>query len=421
MASSSEGERASAAVSGEGEREVLDYLDYPCTERLRLRRLVACFSDYQFIDIYPLVRNKMGVIFHASDLAKQVNAGLLRDAYHCVRSFAPFHDSSNEATLLATFLQQLMGIYGYFAGGNNPCAACVVCDWFIKLYEMPVLAKYPCFAAVVDDVLFLRPHRVKASVDWSLVLNKAANMVKEMSFKVPELRARMQYPRGQNHLYNVVAVRSSNLAASFRQRRPAKNSHQKQATDIARLFLQLKKRLPSSDLMEGRSGCFSADSTLEQPDAQIALLEEALQAGWHPVMKPVYRHPPAHLPKEAFPLEAFLTRNAMSASMDIPLPRQGHGPEHSSKLASSEINPGKLVALASPEMQSGMKRSSFEEADQDSTHPGNDSKRPRVTRTASYDDGQGGSNSSRSQAARGSVGTKSEPKGPKQGEVDAWC
>ncbi|WVZ60709.1 hypothetical protein U9M48_010695 [Paspalum notatum var. saurae] len=362
MASSSEGERA-AAVSG----EVLDYLDYPCTERLRLRRLVACFSDYRFIDIYRLVRNKMGVIFHAWDLAKQVKDGLLRDAYYCVRSFAPHHDSSDEATLLANFLLQLMGIYGYFAGGNgnNPCAASVVCDWFIELYEKPVLAKYPCLATVVDDVLFLRPHRVKASVDWSLFLNKAASMVEEMSYKIPELRARMEYPRGQNHLYNVVAVRSSSLAASFRQRRSAKNSHHKQATDIARLFLQLKKRLPSSDLMEG-SGSFS-DLTLEQLDAQIALLlEEALQAGWHPVMKPGHRHPPAHLPKEAFPLKAFLNRGTMSASMEIPLPRQGHRPEHSSKL--------------------GMKRSSFQEADQDSPLPGNDSKRPRITRTASYDD-----------------------------------
>jgi len=105
----------------------------------------------------------MGVIFHAWDLAKQVKDGLLRDAYYCVRSFAPHHDSSDEATLLANFLLQLMGIYGYFAGGNgnNPCAASVVCDWFIELYEKPVLAKYPCLATVVDDVLFLRPHRVK--------------------------------------------------------------------------------------------------------------------------------------------------------------------------------------------------------------------------------------------------------------------
>lgn len=102
----------------------------------------------------------MGVIFHVRDLVKLVKAGQLREAsYYYVRSFAPLERSSSEAGLLALFLQDLMAI-NCFVDGQVTVAA-ILCDWFIRIYRHPVLAKYPCFAALVEDILFLRSDRVR--------------------------------------------------------------------------------------------------------------------------------------------------------------------------------------------------------------------------------------------------------------------
>ena len=101
----------------------------------------------------------MRVIFHLRDLLKQVKAGQLREACYYVLSFAPFEQSSHEATLLALFLQDLGAILDF--GDGHTMAPGILCDWFISLYNHRVLAKYPCFATLVADVLFLRSDRVR--------------------------------------------------------------------------------------------------------------------------------------------------------------------------------------------------------------------------------------------------------------------
>nr|CAB3485686.1 unnamed protein product [Digitaria exilis] len=134
----------------------------------------------------------MGVIFHVRDLAKLVKAGQLREAYHY---------SSNEAGLLALFLQDLMAIICFVDG--QVTVATILCEWFINIYRHLVLAKYPCFVALVEDVLFLR--RIVDFLYWQPVRNEAAKMVEEMACNTPELRGMMHYPRGRNSLCHVVS------------------------------------------------------------------------------------------------------------------------------------------------------------------------------------------------------------------------
>nr|CAB3485689.1 unnamed protein product [Digitaria exilis] len=191
LAVSGHDERAALAVSGHGERaavEVLDSLDYPCTARLRFRRLLGYLRE-----------NTCGEIYSVYDLVEQVKEGKLREASNYVRIYAPFEQSSDEAELLVSFLNDLMAISS-FAEGDIMVAG-IVCDWFKNLYKHPLLSKYPCFASLVADVLFLRPHHVRNSLDWQLVRNKAAELVEEMAYKAPELRDATHYPRGQNNLY----------------------------------------------------------------------------------------------------------------------------------------------------------------------------------------------------------------------------
>ncbi|KAF8651567.1 hypothetical protein HU200_063389 [Digitaria exilis] len=202
LAVSGHDERAALAVSGHGERaavEVLDCLDYPCTARLRFRRLLGYLRENTCGEIYSVARARLGVIFHVEDLVEQVKEGKLREASNYVRIYAPFEQSSDEAELLVSFLNDLMAISS-FAEGDIMVAG-IVCDWFKNLYKHPLLSKYPCFASLVADVLFLRPHHVRNSLDWQLVRNKAAELVEEMAYKAPELRDATHYPRGQNNLY----------------------------------------------------------------------------------------------------------------------------------------------------------------------------------------------------------------------------
>jgi len=53
MAGSGEGGERAVAGSGEGgERPLLHSLEYPCTRRLRRRRLLACIRMHSHVDVY---------------------------------------------------------------------------------------------------------------------------------------------------------------------------------------------------------------------------------------------------------------------------------------------------------------------------------------------------------------------------------
>ena len=101
----------------------------------------------------------MLVIFHTEDLVEKVKAGQWREAFHYVRNFAPITQSSKEADFLSLFLEHLMAISG-FADGNTMVAG-IVCDWFRRIYRHPMLDKYPFFATIVADVLFLRAQHLR--------------------------------------------------------------------------------------------------------------------------------------------------------------------------------------------------------------------------------------------------------------------
>uniref|UniRef100_A0A0A8Y8G1 Uncharacterized protein n=1 Tax=Arundo donax TaxID=35708 RepID=A0A0A8Y8G1_ARUDO len=176
-------------------------------------------------------------------------------------------------------------------------------------------------------------------MDWQLVRNKAAEIVEQMVYKMPELKNKLHFPRGPTNLYNIMPVGSS-----FHQRHRVKNLDRRQSTHVAQFYLKLKKRMPSSS--QGESHGYSAGSAGNGWETLIALLEKALQAGRRSVLK--QGHSSEYLSKEVFPLKAMLTRGAMV----LPLSSQGHRPEHSSKQDTSHS-----PIVASPETNADMKRS----------------------------------------------------------------
>ena len=50
-------------------------------------------------------------------------------------------------------------------------------------------------------------------MEWKVVQDKAAEMVKKMAYKVPELKNKLHVPRGPNNLYHVVSIGSRYICA----------------------------------------------------------------------------------------------------------------------------------------------------------------------------------------------------------------
>ncbi|CAL5025525.1 unnamed protein product [Urochloa decumbens] len=424
LAGSGEGGLALAG-SGDGGRALLRSLDYPCTARLRLRRLLAYHRRYSYEEIYEVARDKTRVIFDVRNLVNKIKSGQWRKASIYVLSFVRPDSMSHECKLLLMFIQDLM-VLNDFADGNTSVAR-LVSKWFVSIYGNPALAAYPCFAALVEDVLFLRSDHARAFLKWQPVKNKAAEMVQEMAYNMPELKDKLHFPRGPNNLYHVVPIGSS-----FHRRCTVKNLARQQPIDLAQFYLHLKKRMPSS--IQGESAVFKAGSATIQQEPLIALLEKALQAGRHSLLEQV--HPHEYPSKEGFPLMQMLSRSPFMAKYS----RGQASQEHPSKQGNMHTVQIKLqytsflffpcffpslqilhrVLLSSPvqklaaplnilpkemlarspflvktlrgqavqessavvvfaETNSAMKRMSFQESHRDAAHPGNDSKRLRTT------------------------------------------
>ncbi|GJM88832.1 hypothetical protein PR202_ga05402 [Eleusine coracana subsp. coracana] len=155
--------------------------------------------------------------------------------------------------------------------------------WLGRMYKSPVLDKYPCFATLVEDVVSKNNGHARTFLNWQLVRNKAAEVAEEMAYKTPELRGRMQYPRGRSDLYHIVPVGS--------RRCIKKNSGRKQSAALAHYYLQMKKRLPSSS-----QGINHNDESAEMlygeslqkmlhGEPLIALFETSLEAGRCSIVK----------------------------------------------------------------------------------------------------------------------------------------
>ncbi|KAK3154015.1 hypothetical protein QOZ80_2BG0184740 [Eleusine coracana subsp. coracana] len=188
MAVSGGGERTAAASGEDGAPSPLDSLEYPCTRRLRLRRLLAYLRGYSHWGAYDAVNRATREIFHVSHLVNHVKAGQWGEALKYVLGFVNLYTLGHQADSLLKFINDFKAICSLADGGT--LGASYLRSWFLQIYNNhpAVLSKYPYFATLVADFLFNRPEHARAFLDWQLVRNKAAAIVKEMASKTPELK-----------------------------------------------------------------------------------------------------------------------------------------------------------------------------------------------------------------------------------------
>ncbi|KAL6843873.1 hypothetical protein ACP4OV_026444 [Aristida adscensionis] len=323
MAASGEGVRVEAvpgdgkqavAASGEGERVLLHSLDYPCTRRLRLRRLVAYLRRFGHGGILEVVNRWKPVIFRLGHMGELVEdgkwggGGRLRQGLH---------------------RPEPLGRRGPFplAVSHEIQGPRQIRLWVPRLaYALHRMDQHRLHGSRRHQVPLLQHRRLRfplqklrsyqAFLDFQLVREKAAKMVKELIRKTPELKERLRYPVGRNDMYHVLPIGSS-----VRRKRPKKSLGRKQSTDLAQFYLWMKKRLLSCQRVGADYSGFQKRS--EEP--LIALFEKALEAGRRQMLKQVL-HPPQSSSKEGVALKR--TMQAGSSFMVNPMRSQGDGPGH---------------------------------------------------------------------------------------------
>lgn len=119
-------------------------------------------------------------------------------------------------------------------------------------------------------------------MDWKLVRCKAAVIVDELAYKVPELKHLVLMPAGRLIPQYVLPLGFG--LASFRPRRRVKKQQWRSASALAKHYREYKLRMPSSSHQELHHGLSSkARSRLAD------LLDESLKAGRRPELR--QRHP----------------------------------------------------------------------------------------------------------------------------------
>ena len=99
----------------------------------------------------------MVMFFDVRYLVDRVMFGMWRTACnYLIRFVHPTSTKSYESWLLLGFLQELRVLNG-FADGQWRIPSSI-CHRFARIYKdkKPMLAAYPCFTTLVEDVLFLR-------------------------------------------------------------------------------------------------------------------------------------------------------------------------------------------------------------------------------------------------------------------------
>ncbi|TVU27231.1 hypothetical protein EJB05_29828 [Eragrostis curvula] len=338
------GELVAAAASGEGQVHLLRSLDYPCTRRLRLRRLFAYHRRYSGEAIYNLMKEDTRVFFHLKDFIKLVKIGQWRKAAYYLMGFFPLFSgpTSPEARLLMSFHKFLMSLDDFADG--KVMVTCLISDWILEIYREPVLVKYPYLANLVYDVLFLRSDHASASLNWLAVRKKAAQMTGDLVRDTPELRDKLHLPCCPKDLYHLVPIRSSFC------RHQAKDVRVKQpALALAQFILQTQKRLASSHTFSGYE--------MGSGEKLMELLDKALKAGSSPIIEQGDTH--GHFNNECFPLVQMLSK-----------------PPFNNKIP--EIK-GITLAPDVPASRSLLFSAAMNQKLKDAGHPENNSKRPQAS------------------------------------------
>ncbi|KQJ84580.1 uncharacterized protein LOC100833242 isoform X2 [Brachypodium distachyon] len=258
--------------------------EYPCVRRYRHRRLVAFLLLNGFRNTFTSLIQETDVFMSVMHLQLLVEQGLWGDALgYLLRFLQPTTcRQSQEALLLLHFVHMHQNLANIDAGNKDDSAV----RQFTERYKHYAShASTVCHGAVrIHSIVLsiLHSEELRASLDWKLVRCKAAVIVDELAYKVPELKHLVLMPAGRLIPQYVLPLGFG--LASFRPRRRVKKQQWRSASALAKHYREYKLRMPSSSHQELHHGLSSkARSRLAD------LLDESLKAGRRAELR--QRHP----------------------------------------------------------------------------------------------------------------------------------
>ncbi|XP_051209624.1 uncharacterized protein [Lolium perenne] len=252
--------------------ESIGPVDYGCVRRYRHRRLLTFLWLHGFRDALRGLLNETDALMSVEHLSRLVQQGLWDDAVSYVSRFLRpvTHPQSDEAQVLIHFLRHHRAFAGMVAGEKNRD---------IKYFNYKYNSRYLKHDdSVSHDALRLRSivlsllhsERVRASLDWERVRHKASLIVQDLAYKAPELKDLALFPAGSMMPHDVLPI-----GFRYRRRRYVKEQDLPGSKTLTKIFLKIKKRLPSSTCShELNSGL--TDKTRKW---LVDILDESLQAG----------------------------------------------------------------------------------------------------------------------------------------------
>uniref|UniRef100_A0A0D9W9E2 Uncharacterized protein n=1 Tax=Leersia perrieri TaxID=77586 RepID=A0A0D9W9E2_9ORYZ len=236
-------------------------LDYPCVLHLRFRRLLSFLDNLGYLQACEMINERTALIFDMSYLVDLVEAGECLEALFYVFRFAPYGNSGVEArTLLAWywFLDTLKLLHDFAHGINRHTKAAT--EWFapIAAQRWKLARFFPLYVALASHFVNDIPELAMDMLD-----RKQAKIAERLAYLTPEIRGTLNTPRGTAEPADIFPILG---------RRHVKPAQRAQPSDLARFYLEKKKRSntrPPSEFSRTRL---------------LSLIELALHAGERTVL-----------------------------------------------------------------------------------------------------------------------------------------
>uniref|UniRef100_A0A0D9W9H0 Uncharacterized protein n=1 Tax=Leersia perrieri TaxID=77586 RepID=A0A0D9W9H0_9ORYZ len=300
------------------ERYLMSSLEYPCVSRLRHRRLLAFLRRNDYKSTFDALVEETRVYLRVWQLQELVRQGRWPEAVLYVWRFVPSsHLLSDAGKVFLEFIHIHEVIHSILIGDPHGANVAERYERHIKEYPdakpgivkigriLLAIIRSPRLRSVTFNEIdrssssskcllsFLIDHRSpglvhRASIDWSLVRIKAAEMIKDLVDKAPDFNDLRKLPSLSDKPHNILPVGSC-----FHRRRHAKTQGRIPASDIARLYLQKKRGLPSSNLRPeagesvraGMQGCRfknSGNEAMMRPLTITATGQQGFNARYNP-------------------------------------------------------------------------------------------------------------------------------------------
>ncbi|TVU15413.1 hypothetical protein EJB05_38934 [Eragrostis curvula] len=265
--------------SGKRRRSVKRSLEYPCVSRFRHRRLLAYLRLHRLDDSFESLALETNVFFcveHLQDLARR---GEWVNAIKYISRFAPSTDDLGDAGLVFYNFVVMHRVLDSIVAGEE-YGAFIAGEYERYLKENP--GAPPGNVKLVRILLsVLNSEKLRTSINWYLVRQKAADMIEDLIDQAPEFNDLLRMPNCPTRPHNVLPV-----GFSSRGRRRVKEVDRVPASNFARFYLEKKRRLPSSSQCRETA---SLGPSFEATARLADVLAESVEAGMRRV--PRVRYP----------------------------------------------------------------------------------------------------------------------------------